>query len=322
MSSPFMQAIREHLRARHYSKRTEQTYIYWILGYIRFHNRAHPSNLSADHIVQYLEHLAITQKVTPSTQKTALNALMYLYKRFLNWDQALLELGDFHRAKTPKKIPVVLSKEEIKSVFALLQGEYLSCENMMYGSGLRVMEVCRLRVKDIDFERLTVAVNDGKGRKNRITTLSESCVADLRRQLDICRAYFQEDNQAERWDGVYLPYALAKKYPNAPFEFSWQYLFPARQRTLDNREGKVRRHHIYDRTLQRAVKKAALEAGINKPATCHSFRHSFATHLLERGADIRTVQEQLGHSDVQTTEIYTHVLNRGGHAVKSPLEDL
>ncbi len=322
MSSPFIQAIREHLRARHYSKRTEQTYIYWILGYIRFHNREHPNNLTADHIVQYLEFLAVTQKVTPSTQKTALNALMYLYKRFLNWDQTLLDLGDFHRAKAQKKIPVVLSKNEIRSVFACLQGEYLSCAKMMYGSGLRVMEVCRLRVKDIDFERLTVAVNDGKGRKNRITTLSESCVDDLRRQLEICKAYFQEDTQAERWDGVYLPYALARKYPNAPFEFSWQYLFPARQRSLDKREEKVRRHHIYDRSLQRAVKKAVLNAGINKPATCHSFRHSFATHLLERGADIRTVQEQLGHSDVQTTEIYTHVLNRGGHAVKSPLEDL
>ena len=322
MSSPFMQAIREHLRARHYSKRTEQTYIYWILGYIRFHNREHPNNLTANHIVQYLEFLAVTQKVTPSTQKTALNALMYLYKRFLNWDSTLLDLGDFHRAKAPKKIPVVLSKNEIRSVFACLQGEYLSCAKMMYGSGLRVMEVCRLRVKDIDFERLTVAVNDGKGRKNRITTLSESCVDDLRRQLEICKAYFQEDAQAERWDGVYLPYALARKYPNAPFEFSWQYLFPARQRSLDKREDKVRRHHIYDRSLQRAVKNAVLTAGINKPATCHSFRHSFATHLLERGADIRTVQEQLGHSDVQTTEIYTHVLNRGGHAVKSPLEDL
>lgn len=322
MSSPFIQSIREHLRARHYSKRTEQTYIYWILGYIRFHNREHPDNLTSHHIVQYLEYLAVTQKVTPSTQKTALNALMYLYKKYLCWDQALLDLGDFRRAKAPRKIPVVLSKDEIRSVFSCLQGEYLSCAKMMYGSGLRVMEVCRLRVKDVDFERLTVAVNDGKGRKNRITTLSESCVADLHRQVGICRAYFQEDSEAEQWDGVYLPYALARKYPNAPFEFSWQCLFPARLRTLDKREEKVRRHHIYDRGLQRAVKKAVLQAGINKPATCHSFRHSFATHLLERGADIRTVQEQLGHSDVKTTEIYTHVINRGGHAVKSPLEDL
>lgn len=322
MSSPFIQSVRDHLRARHYSKRTEQTYVYWILNYIRFHNREHPNNLNISHIVEYLEYLAIQQKVTPSTQKTALNALMYLYKRFLGWEASSLDLGDFHRAQTPKKLPVVLSKQEIRSLLANLQGVYLICAKVMYGSGLRVMEVCRLRVKDIDFERLSISVNDGKGRKNRITTLSEACVEDLQRQLELCRVYFNEDTQAEHWDGVYLPYALAKKYPNAPFEFAWQYLFPAPLRSLDKRENKIRRHHIHERTLQRHVKQAVRNAGIDKPATCHSLRHSFATHLLERGADIRTVQEQLGHTDVQTTEIYTHVLNRGGRAVISPLGDL
>jgi len=323
MPSPFIQSIRDHLRARHYSKRTEQTYIYWILNYIRFHNREHPNNLTTVHIVQYLEHLALKQKVSPSTQKTALNALMYLYKQVLGWEASSLDLGNFHRAQTPKKLPIVLSQSELRLLFSHLQGEYLACAKMMYGSGLRVMEVCRLRVKDIDFERLSVTVNDGKGRKNRITTLSEACVADLQRQIEICQAYFQEDKAAEHWDGVYLPYALSKKYPNAPFEFSWQYLFPAKVRTTDKRENNaVRRHHIYDQSLQRAFKKAVLSSGINKPATCHSLRHSFATHLLERGADIRTVQEQLGHSDVRTTEIYTHVLNRGGRAVISPLKDL
>lgn len=323
MSSPFIQSIRDHLRARHYSKRTEKTYIYWILNYIRFHNRVHPNNLTTDHIIQYLEYLALKQKVTPSTQKTALNALMYLYKRVLGWDASALELGDFHRAKTPSKLPIVLSKAEIRLIFSYLQGEYLTCAKMMYGSGLRVMEVCRLRVKDVDFERLTVTVNDGKGRRNRVTTLSEACLADLHRQLELCRVYYQEDKNSNHWDGVYLPYALSKKYPNAPFEFGWQYLFPAKERSIDKRENNaIRRHHIHDRSLQRAFKRAVNLSQISKPASCHSLRHSFATHLLERGADIRTVQEQLGHSDVRTTEIYTHVLNRGGHAVISPLGDL
>lgn len=323
MPSPFIQSIRDHLRARHYSKRTEQTYIYWILKYIRYHDRQHPNNLTTAHLVDYLEHLALKQKVSPSTQKTALNALMYLYKQVLHWDSSSLKLGEFHRSQKPKKLPVVLTQNELKRLFAHLQGEYLTCSKMMYGSGLRVMEVCRLRVKDIDFERLAVTVNDGKGSKNRITTLSEACVADLQRQLEICQAYFQEDKAAEHWDGVHLPYALSKKFPNAPFEFAWQYLFPAKTRTIDKRQNNaVRRHHIYDQSLQRAFKKAVTASGINKPATCHSLRHSFATHLLERGADIRTVQEQLGHSDVRTTEIYTHVLNRGGRAVISPLTDI
>ena len=216
MSSPFIQSIRDHLRARHYSKRTEKTYIYWILNYIRFHNRVHPNNLTTDHIIQYLEYLALKQKVTPSTQKTALNALMYLYKRVLGWDASALELGDFHRAKPPSKLPIVLSKAEIRLIFSYLQGEYLTCAKMMYGSGLRVMEVCRLRVKDVDFERLTVTVNDGKGRKNRVTTLSEACLADLHRQLELCHVYYQEDKNSNHWGGVYLPYALSKKYPNAP----------------------------------------------------------------------------------------------------------
>ncbi|MGH1461109.1 MAG: integron integrase [Neptuniibacter sp.] len=322
MASPFIQAIRDHLRARNYSKRTEKTYIYWILSYIRFHHHQHPSQLGATDIVKYLEHLAVRHNVTASTQKTALNSLMYLYKRFLGKEDFELDLGDFQRATKPRKLPVVLSKDELRRLFLHLQGEYLVCAQMMYGSGLRLMEVCRLRVKDIDFKHLSVLVNDGKGRKQRITTLSEHCVNPLKRQMELALIYFEEDQLADRWDGVYLPFALARKYPNAPFEFGWQYLFPASKRTEDVRENKIRRHHIYDQSVQRAVKKAVNLASINKPASCHSLRHSFATHLLERGADIRTVQEQLGHSDVRTTEIYTHVLNRGGRAVLSPLGDL
>lgn len=323
MTSPFIQALRDHMRARHYSKRTEQTYVYWILYYIRFHNRVHPSTLGAPDIVRFLEYLAVKKNVAPSTQKTALNSLMYLYKRFLGWEDFVLQLGDFKRATKPRKLPVVLSRDEIRNLFSNLEGEYKTCAQLMYGSGLRLMEVCRLRVKDIDLQSLSVFVYEGKGGKQRITTLAESCVLTLKRQIEFAQLKWQEDREASEWDGVFLPNALARKYPNAPFEFGWQYVFPAAKRSKDRRDNnKVRRHHIYDQAVQRAVKKAVTRAGIQKPASCHSLRHSFATHLLERGADIRTVQEQLGHSDVRTTEIYTHVLNRGGNAVRSPLNDL
>lgn len=320
MASPFIESIRTHLRARNYSKRTEQTYVYWICYYIRFHRKAHPAELDAAHIVRFLEFLAVQRNVTPSTQKTALNALMYLYKRVLGREDIVIP--DFTRARKERKLPVVLTKAEVRSLLTQLQGSYQLCAELMYGSGLRLMELCRLRVKDIDFDRLSIFVRNGKGNKQRITTLADSCVPALRRQVELVRLRWQEDREADVWDGVYLPYALERKYPNAPFEFGWQYLFPADHRSTDKRSGKVRRHHIYDQAVQRAVKKAVQGAGIHRPASCHSLRHSFATHLLERGADIRTVQEQLGHSDVRTTEIYTHVLNRGGRAVVSPLNDL
>ncbi len=323
MASPFIQAVRDHLRARHYAKRTEQTYIYWILYYIRFHNRQHPDKLNADSIVQFLEYLVVKRNVSASTQRTALNALMYLYRQFLGWDDVALQLRDFRRATKPRKLPTVLTRQEIALLLANLDGEVKACAAVMYGSGLRLMEACRLRIKDIDLNRLSLFVYDGKGGKQRITTLSAACVPLLERQITIARQLWLEDREAPEWDGVYLPNALARKYPNAPFEFTWQYVFPAKQRSIDKRdENKVRRHHIGERSVQRAVKRALAAAGIAKPASCHSLRHSFATHLLERGADIRTVQEQLGHSDVSTTEIYTHVLNRGGQAVVSPLRTL
>lgn len=323
MASPFIQSLRDHMRARHYAKRTERTYIYWILYYIRFHNRQHPKDLGPDDIVRFLEHLVIQRNVSPSTQKTALNALMYLYKKFLGWDEFAVQLGEFKRSTKARKLPVVLSTREVSDLLGHLDGEFKTCAALMYGSGLRLMEVCRLRIKDIDLNALSVFVYDGKGGKQRITTLSRACVPLVERQIEYTRLRWLEDREADRWDGVYLPNALARKYPKAPFEFGWQYLFPARKRSVDRRnDNKVRRHHICERALQRAVKQAVGAAGIDKPASCHSLRHSFATHLLERGADIRTVQEQLGHSDVSTTEIYTHVLGRGGNAVISPLTEL
>ncbi|MCX2983107.1 integron integrase [Halieaceae bacterium IMCC14734] len=320
MKSPFLASVRDHLRARHYSKRTEQGYLYWIRNYIRFHNNRHPQDLNEADIVAYLEYLALTRKVAPSTQKTALNALMYLYRNVLG--RADMKLGEFSRASKVQKLPVVLSRDEVRSLLNQLQGMHRLCAELMYGSGLRLMEVCRLRIKDIDFDRLAILVRDGKGRKQRITTLAQSCVPLLQRQARQVELFWQEDQGAERWEGVYLPFALARKYPRAPFELAWQYYFPSAQRSLDQRSGKVRRHHMGEQSLQRAVKAAVRGANINKLATCHTLRHSFATHLLERGADIRTVQEQLGHSDIRTTEIYTHVLNRGGRAVRSPLSDL
>ncbi|WP_348703256.1 integron integrase [uncultured Neptuniibacter sp.] len=323
MASKFVNDLRQHIRARNYSKRTEQTYVYWVLDYIRFHNLKHPELMGQKEIVAFLEHLAINRQVSPSTQKTALNALIYLYKQFFGRDASLLQLGSFKQATKPKKLPVVLTQKEIQLLFSHLKGEYRSCAKLMYGSGLRLMEACRLRVKDIDFNRLSIFIYQGKGNKQRITTLSEYCVDDLKKQIELARYFWEEDKTFSEWNGCYLPHALAKKYPNAPFEFGWQYLFPAKERSIDKRENNaVRRHHIHDRSMQRAFKRAVNLSQINKPASCHSLRHSFATHLLERGADIRTVQEQLGHSDVRTTEIYTHVLNRGGRAVISPLGDL
>jgi len=302
MASPFIQSLRDHMRARNYSKRTEKTYIYWILSYIRFHSLKHPSEMGEAEIAQFLDFLAVHRNVSPATQKTALNALAYLYKRFLGRES--LDIGDYNFASKPAKLPVVMTRVEVRGLLDQLQGEYALCAELMYGSGLRVMEVCRLRAKDVDFDKQCIYVRQGKGNKQRITTLSPRSIPALQRQLDHVRRCWQEDQSAAGWDGFYLPYALERKYPRAPFELAWQYLFPARERTRDRRNNnKLRRHHIQEQALQRAVKKAVMQSGIDKNASCHTLRHSFATHLLERGADIRTVQEQLGHTDVKTTEI-------------------
>lgn len=320
MASLFLSNVRRAIRARHYSVRTEKTYVYWIRFYIRFHGLKHPDTLTTKHVVMFLEYLAIERKVSPSTQKTALNALAFMYKSVLEWDEFIVP--DYVRAKQIKKIPVVLENHEVRRLLAALAEDFQLCGQLMYGSGLRVMEVVRLRYHDIDENRLAVTVRDGKGQKQRITTLSKACLNALQKQRRKVEYFFEQDKTSQCWDGVYLPYALDRKYPSAPFSLNWQYLFPASKKSHDTRHGnKLRRHHIGERSVQRAIKRAVRSTDINKPVTCHTLRHSFATRLLERGADIRTVQEQLGHANVKTTEIYTHVLKRGGRGVISPLDE-
>jgi integron integrase len=307
------------MRTRHFSIRTERTYLYWIRQFLQYHARRHPKEMGGREVAEFLSHLAVRKRVAPNTQRTALNALVFLYVQVLGRNE--FNVSGYRFAQKPRKLPVVLSRAELDALFAHLDGVPKACARLMYGSGLRVMEVVRLRVHDIDFERLSLLVRDGKGSRQRITTLAERALPDLSRQLDRARHHYEEDRMNPDWAGVYLPHALARKYPAAPLEWGWQYVFAARDRSIDPESGLLRRHHIAERTVQRAFTKAIRKAGIDKPASCHSLRHSFATHLLERGADIRTVQEQLGHSDVRTTEIYTHVIRRGGRGVVSPLDD-
>jgi len=319
MKSQFLHLLRDTIRKKHYSIKTEQTYIHWVTLYIRFHNLQHPKNLGQEKIREFLDDLALNKQVAAGTQKVALNAIVFMYRHVLNEEPG--DFSDYRKASGPKKLPTVLTRDEIRNLFAHLSGVNLLCAGLMYGSGLRVMETVRLRYSDIEIDRLTVRVRDGKGRKSRFTTLAPDLITRVKQQFKKVEILHQQDLIGE-WDGVYLPNALERKYKSAPFELGWQYLFPAENYSLDPRSGKQRRHHLSEQMVQRAVKYAVRTSGITKPASCHSLRHSFATHLLENGADIRTVQEQLGHSDVRTTEIYTHVLNRGGSAVRSPLTDV
>ncbi|MEM8768417.1 MAG: integron integrase [Pseudomonadota bacterium] len=313
-----IQRVRDTVRTRNYSIRTEQAYVYWIRQFIKHHELRHPESMGGEQVADYLSHLALVRNVAPNTQRVVLNALVFLFTQVLGRNE--FEVPGYRLAEKPRKLPVVLSRAELDAVFAAMSGAPLLCAKLMYGSGLRVMEVVRLRVHDVDFERLSLLVRDGKGSRQRITTLGEAVLPELHRQLSLTRHYFEEDVQVRDWDGVFLPHALDRKYPAASREWGWQYLFGASRRSADPRSGKLRRHHVHERTVQRAFTEALRTAGISKPASCHSLRHSFATHLLERGADIRTVQEQLGHSDLRTTEIYTHVIKRGGHGVLSPLD--
>lgn len=307
------------LRMKHYSIRTERVYLDWIKRYILFHHKTHPAQMGAPEVEAFLSHLAVAGKVAASTQNQAKSALLFLYREVLALELPWLE--NVTRAKTPQRLPVVLTASEVKSVLNRLDGTLWLMASLLYGGGLRLMECVRLRVKDVDFEMRQVTVREGKGFKDRVTMLPESSIAPLQAHLARVRALHDED-VAEGYGAAYLPYALEKKYPNAAKEWGWQYVFPARSLSVDPRSGVTRRHHVDEKSLQRAVKRAAQQAGIAKPVTPHTFRHSFATHLLQSGYDIRTVQELLGHKDVQTTMIYTHVLNRGGRGVQSPLDIL
>lgn len=308
--------VRDAIRTKHYSYRTEQTYVEWIKRYILFHNKRHPAEMGAQEIQAFITHLAVERQVAASTQKQALSAVLFLYRHVL---EKPLEVPDAIRPEPAAHLPTVLTHEEAMAVISKMSGTTQLMAKLLYGSGLRLMECLRLRVKDVDFGNHQLVVRDGKGEKDRVTVLPDSLVPALKTHLDDVRAIHQKDLQ-EGFGEVSLPYALARKYPNAPKEWAWQYVFPASQRSKDPLSGKIKRHHLDESVLQKAVRHAAQLAALSKPVSPHTFRHSFATQLLQAGYDIRTIQELLGHKDVKTTMIYTHVLQRGGLAVKSPLD--
>lgn len=311
--------VRAQVRLRHYSISTEVQYVHWVKRFILFHGKRHPGEMGAAEVEAFLTDLAVVGKVAASTQNQALSALLFLYREVLKQD--LPWMADVVRAKRPARLPVVLTQREVVSVLDRMSGIHGLMARLLYGTGMRLMEVTRLRVKDVEFERAEVLVRDGKGGKDRVTMLPQSLMAPLREHLRWRRGLY-EDDLARGLAEVFLPDALARKYPNAAREWAWQYVFPSGSYSVDPRSGAQRRHHIDEKLLQRAMKKAVTAAGLIKLATPHTLRHSFATHLLQAGYDIRTVQELLGHADVATTMIYTHVLNKGGRAVASPLDVL
>jgi len=312
-----LERLRTEIRLRHYSLRTEQSYCDWARRFAAFHFPRHPETLSSPEITAFLTHLALVEQVSAATQNQALNALVFLCRDVLHHN---LE-GEIApvRAKRSERLPVVLTKREARAVLEQLEGEQRLMAQLLYGSGLRLMECLRLRVKDLDFAQRQLVVRAGEGMKDRVTMLPDALTPVLHAHLARVRQRHVQD-LAQGFGAVYLPFALERKYPHAPYEWGWQFVFPAEKLSRDPRSGAIRRHHAHESGLQRAVRAAAQQAGLTKPVGCHTFRHSFATHLLEAGQDIRTVQELLGHKDVKTTMIYTHVLNRGGLAVRSPLD--
>jgi integron integrase len=309
--------VRDVIRRKHYSIRTEQAYIDWIKRFILFHHKRHPAEMAESEITEFLTHLAVKANVAAATQNQALSALLFLYREVLQ--QKIGWLDRVERAKKPARLPVVLTRAEVRRIFPHLHGTAKLMAGLLYGSGLRLMECARLRVKDVDLGYLTITVRDTKGGKDRVTMVPTNLAQGLQRHLLKRRSQHEQD-LVDGFGNVHLPHALARKYPHASREWMWQYVFASSRVSLDPRSGQMQRHHIAESILQRAVKEAISRSGIDKPATCHTLRHSFATHLLERGYDIRTVQELLGHKDVSTTMIYTHVLNRPGIGVKSPLD--
>jgi integron integrase len=311
--------VRHAIRTRHYSPRTEEAYVHWIRRYIFFHKVRHPADMGKQELNAFLSHLAVKEHVSASTQTQALSALVFLYRHVLERDIGLLE--GVVRAKRPGRVPVVLTRGEVRQLLTHLDDVVLLVCTLLYGSGLRLLECLHMRVKDIDFERQEIAVRDGKGHKDRVTMLPVSCKQPLLDHL-VKIGQLHEDDLRQGLGRAPLPHAVARKYPSADRQWAWQYVFPASSHYTDRQTGVRHRHHLHETVVQKAVAQAVRLAGLNKPATPHTLRHSFATHLLEGGSDIRTVQELLGHNDVSTTMIYCHVLNRGGRGVQSPADRL
>jgi integron integrase len=311
--------LRESLRVRHYSLRTEDSYVDWVRRFILFHGKRHPRDMGAPEVQAFLSHLAVDRRVSPSTQNQAKAALLFLYRHVLDAD--LPWLAEIVQAKRQSRLPVVLTPGEVRTLFDQMEGGMALLAQVLYGTGMRLMEGLRLRVKDVEFERLEILVRDGKGGKDRVTMLPDRLVAPLRAHLAKVRALHERDLE-EGFGAVYLPDALAEKSRAAPRAWGWQWVFPSSLRSMDPRSGAIRRHHLQPESVQKAIRLAARSGELVKPVTPHVLRHSFATHLLAAGYDIRTVQELLGHKDVATTMIYTHVLNRGGRGVASPLDGL
>jgi len=314
-----LERVRDAIRRRHYSYRTEQTYLHWIKRYIWFHDRRHPSDMGAAEVTAFLTHLARERDVAAATQNQALSALLFLCGEVLEIKLPWME--GIERAKRPVRVPVVPTVQEVRALLARLDGTKWLMAGLLYGAGLRLRECLKLRVKDVDFEYRQITVRDGKGGKDRVTMLPGELLESLRSHPARVKSLHEHD-LAEGFGTVELPFALERKYLNAASQWGWQYVFPSRKRSTDPRSGEIRRHHVFDSVLPRAIGQVARDAHIAKPVGSHTLRHSFATHLLAAGHDIRTVQELLGHSDVSTTMIYTHVLNKGGRGVKSPLDRL
>lgn len=314
-----LEVVQQKVRVKHYSIRTEMQYLQWVKRFILFHHKRHPREMGGPEVEAFLSHLVTHGNVSSSTQNQALSALLFLYREVLGI--SLPWMDDVVRAKKPQRLPVVLSKQEVGKILDHMQSTHGLIARLLYGTGIRIMECCRLRVQDIDFDRGELLIRNGKGAKDRVTMLPKSLVEPLRAHLIWRKGLFDADAAKGKAE-VYLPDALERKYVNAATSWAWQYVFCSGSYSVDPRSGRERRHHLDEKLVQRAVKKAVGLAGVNKPATPHTFRHSFATHLLEGGYDIRTVQELLGHSDVSTTMIYTHVLNKGGRGVSSPLDTL
>lgn len=316
--SPFIQQVRNALRSKHYAFATEKSYCYWVRNFIRFNNYQSVTAISAEDVTDFLTHLAVNRNVSPSTQDQAFNALIFLFRHVL---ELPIENIKAVRSKKLQQIPVVLSTREVRAILDHLEEPFKTMIRLAWGGGLRQSEILRLRIKDIDFERKTLTIKEGKGRKDRATLLPDSCIDGLRQCTEKSRLFHKID-VSEGYGEVYMPFALAKKFPNQANSLHWQFVFSAPSRSIDPMDQKMKRHHIHSTTLARNLRIAVKKAGILKKVTCHTFRHTFATQLLESGYDIRTVQELLGHDDVKTTQIYTHVLQRGANAVISPADRL